>query len=376
MKHLGLLLIAIIAVSAVVLPVAYLSSANQGVKSKDEFFFGVTYGQDTVEGAKLLIDKVQKFTNVFVVDSKPISNNESELNAVCNYAAAKNLSFFVYFFSLYGSDWQREWVVTAKQTWGDKFLGVYLRDEPGGRQIDLAEEFNNASSYSEASEQYVQAVSNTWSMQFLKENAIPTVTSDYALYWFDYQAGFNTIFVELGWNNNRTEQIALCRGAANVQGKSWGAIITLTYQQPPYMESAPETYQDMLTAYEAGAKYILMFDYANGTQTNQQGVLTDQYFAAMQQFWNYANATPRDLPKTQAQVAFVLPQDYGWGMRNANDLIWGIWPADNTSATIWQNMNILIDKYGLKLDILYEGNSTVNLSNYYSKLYLWNQTVK
>ena len=375
MKHLGLLLIAIIAVSAVLLPAAYLSSVNQGVKPKDEFFFGVTYGQDTVEGAKLLIDKVQSYTNVFVVDSMPISNNESELNADCNYAAAKNLSFFVYFFSLYGSDWQREWVVTAKQTWGDKFLGVYLRDEPGGRQIDLAEEFNNASSYSEASEQYVQAVSNTWSMQFLKENAIPTVTSDYALYWFDYQAGFNTIFVELGWNNNRTEQIALCRGAANVQGKSWGAIITLTYQQPPYMESAPETYQDMLTAYDAGAKYILMFDYANGTQTNQQGVLTDQYFVAMQQFWNYANATPRDLPKTQAQVAFVLPQDYGWGMRNANDLIWGIWPADNTSATIWQNMNSLIDKYGLKLDIVYEENSTVNFSNYYMKLYFWSQTV-
>jgi len=102
----------------------------------------------------------------------------------------------------------------------------------------------------------------------------------------------------------------------------------LTYQQPPYLESAPETYQDMLTAYEAGAKYILMFDYANSTQTNQQGVLTDQYFAAMQQFWNYANATPRDLPKTQAQVAFVLPQDDGWGMRNPSDLIWGIWPAD------------------------------------------------
>jgi hypothetical protein len=118
-----------------------------------------------------------------------------------------------------------------------------------------------------------------------------------------------------------------------------------------------------------------MFDYANGTQTNQQGVLTDQYFVAMQQFWNYANATPRDLPKTQAQVAFVLPQDYGWGMRNANDLIWGIWPADNTSATIWQNMNFLLDKYGLKLDIVYEENSTVNFSNYYMKLYFWSQTV-
>jgi len=75
MKHLVLLLIAVLAVSAVVLPAAYLSSVNQDVKPKDEFFFGVTYGQDTVEGAKLLIDKVQNYTNVFVVDSMPISNN-------------------------------------------------------------------------------------------------------------------------------------------------------------------------------------------------------------------------------------------------------------------------------------------------------------
>jgi hypothetical protein len=374
MKHLGLFLIVIIVVSAVVLPAAYLSSVNQSTKSKDDFFFGVTYGQDTVEGAKLLIDKVQNYTNVFVIDSMPISNNEAELNEVCNYAAAKNLSFFVYFFSLYGSNWQREWVVTANQTWGEKFLGVYLRDEPGGRQIDLREDFNNASSYSEASELYVQAVSTTWSMQFLKEKALPKVTSDYVLYWFDYLAGFDIIFVELGWNNSRIEQIALCRGAANVQGKSWGAIITLTYQQPPYMETAPETYRDMLTAYDAGAKYILMFNYAIGTQPNQQDVLTDPYFDAMQQFWNYANANPRDLSKNQAQVAFVLPQNYGWGMRNPNDLIWGIWRTDNISATIWQKMTFLAEKYGLKLDIIYEENS-VNLSNYYSKLYYWNQTI-
>jgi len=212
-------------------------------------------------------------------------------------------------------------------------------------------------------------------MQYLNANAIPVVTSDYALYWFDYQAGYDTVFVELGLNSNRTEQIALCRGAANVQGKTWGTIITLNSQQPPTMESAPETYQDMLTAYNAGAKYVLMFDYPNVTQTNQQGILTDQYFTAMQQFWNYAKANPRDLSETQAQVAFVLPQDYGWGMRSPNDLIWGIWPADNASATIWQNMSILVEKYELNLDIVYEENGTVNLSNYYSKVYLWNQTI-
>lgn len=375
MKHRGLFLIIIIAISAVVFPVAYFSTTKQSPKTVDNFFFGVTYGQDTIEGAELLIDKVQNYTNVFILDSSSISNNESELNTVCNYAAEKNLSFFVYFFSLYNSEWQQSWVVNATQTWGDKFLGVYLRDEPGGRQIDLAEDFDNASNYGQAAQQYVQDVSGTWSMQFLQENSVPVVTSDYAIYWFDYKAGFNTVFVELGLTDNRTEQIALCRGAANVEGKSWGAIITLT-RQPLQMESAPETYQDMLTAYRAGAKYILMFDYPNDTQTNRQGMLTDEYFAEMQQFWNYAKANPRDLAKTQAQVAFVLPQDYGWGMRTINDNIWGIWPADNNSAFIWQNMNFLIEKYGLKLDIIYQDNSTAKLSIYYSKVYFWNQIIQ
>jgi hypothetical protein len=374
MKRRGLLLIIIIIVSAVVLPVAYFSTTKQILKTVDNVFFGVTYGQNTVEGAELLINKVQNYTNVFILDSSSISDNESELNIVCNYAAEKNLCFFVYFFSLYSAEWQQSWVVNAKQTWGDKFLGVYLRDEPGGRQIDLTEDFSNASNYSQAAQQYVQDVSGTWSMQFLQENSVPAVTSDYALYWFDYKAGFNTVFVELGLTDNRTEQIALCRGAANVEGKSWGAIITLARQVPLQMESAPETYEDMLAAYKAGAKYILMFDYPNGTQTNQQGILNDEYFAEMQQFWNYAKANPLDLAKTQAQVVFVLPQDYGWGLRTVTDNIWGIWPADNNSALIWQNMNFLLEKYELKLDTVYQENNT-QLSSYYSKLYYWNQTL-
>ena len=59
-------------------------------------------------------------------------------------------------------------------------------------------------------------------------------TSDYALYWFDYKAGYDTVFTEFGWNNSRQMDIALCRGAATVKGKDWGAIITWTYDQPPY----------------------------------------------------------------------------------------------------------------------------------------------
>ena len=61
MKHLGVLLIVIIVASSVLLPV-YLLYASQGLTSNEPLFFGVTYGQNTVEGAEQLIDKVQNYT--------------------------------------------------------------------------------------------------------------------------------------------------------------------------------------------------------------------------------------------------------------------------------------------------------------------------
>ena len=261
----------------------------------------------------------------------------------------------------------------SKPNMGRQIPGVYLRDEPGGRQIDLAETVPNASSYSEAAQSYVENLSSTFSMDFLKNKTIPVVTSDFALYWYDYKAGFDVIFAELGWNNSRTQEIALCRGAATAYGKDWGTIITWTYDQPPYLESGPETYHDMLTAYESGAKYILLFDHPQYPGTNKYGVLDDGHFSAMQQFWNYAKTHPRNLAETQADVALVLPKDYGWGMRRSDDLIWGLWPADNNSALIWQTLKVFTEKYGLELDIIYDDQTVFRKG--YSEQYLWNQTV-
>ncbi len=375
MKRFGILLIiAILTTTAAIIPLAVLFSSNQKPNFEGKLFFGVTYGQDTVEGAKLLIDKVHTYTNIFVIDSSSISSDKTELDAVCNLAAEKNLSFFVYFFSLYPNVWQREWATSANQTWGDKFLGVYLRDEPGGRQIELNETVPNASSYSEAAQSYVENLGSTYSMNFLKNNDVPVVTSDFALYWFDYKAGFDVIFAEQGWNNSRTQEIALCRGAATAHGKDWGTIITWTYNQPPYLETGPETLIDMVTAYDAGAKYILLFNHPQYPETNEYGILNDDHFLAMQEFWNYAKTHPRDPAKTQADVALVLPKDYGWGMRRPDDKIWGLWPADNDSAIIWQNLNAFTQKYGLKLDIIYDDEKPITKN--YSEQYLWNQTQK
>jgi hypothetical protein len=211
--------------------------------------------------------------------------------------------------------------------------------------------------------------------QALKERSIKTFTSDYALYWFDYLAGYDAVFAELGWNHSTTQHIALGRGAANMQGKAWGAIIVWTYDKSPYLESGPKILQDMLTAYRAGAKYVIVFNYPRYPETNPYGILTEKHFTAMKRFWNYVHTYPRDTyGKVDGHVAFVLPKDYGWGMRNIEDNIWGLWPADEKALIIWENMNKLIQKYGLELDVVYD-DARFNFEEKYSKVYFWNATI-
>ena len=70
----------------------------------------------------------------------------------------------------------------------------------------------------------------------------------------------------------------------------------------------------------------------------------------------------------------MLPKDYGWGMRHPDDKIWGLWPADAKSPVIWNNMNKLTEKYGTKLDIIYE-DPQFNVAGKYQKTYSWNSTI-
>ena len=349
-----------------------------------EFFFGVSYGQETVEEAKLLIDKVKGYTNLFWVGSWSITTNETALNEVCDYAANADLSFIV-FFSFVSREtypWHQTWLDAAKERWGDRFLGVYLFDEPGGKQIDtggwnevMVPAFKTVSNYSEAADLFVNTISSANSTTDVKERGIPLFTSDYALYWFDYLAGYDTIFVELGWNHSTTAHIGLCRGAANVQDKDWGAIIVWTYYEPPYLASGPEILEEMLAAYRAGAKYVIVFNYAEDAETGQpHGILRDDHFEAMQNFWRYTRDNPDQHGVTVGQVAFVLPKDYGWGMRTPEDNLWGLWFADEKAPLIWENMNKLIAKWGLELDIIYD-DANFNYKEKYSKVHFWNTTI-
>lgn len=382
MKLVSLLLIALlVSAASVVLICVYIRSLSATAK---DFFFGVSYGQETVAEAKLLIDKVKDYTNLFWIGSWGIATNETALNEVCDYAAKADLHFIVFFswVSRVAYPWHQTWLDTAKDRWGDKFLGVYIFDEPGGKQIDIGgwneamvRVFKNVSDYSEAAALFVSSISTINSTVDVKKRGLPMFTSDYALYWFDYLAGYDTVFVELGWGHNITKHIALCRGAANVQGKDWGAIITWTYYEPPYLASGHEILEQMITAYHAGAKYVIVFNYAEDPVTGQPiGILKEDHFEAMQKFCRYVHSNPHRHANERGQVAFVLPRDYGWGMRRPDDRIWGLWNADEKAPLIWENVNKLIAKYGLKLDIIYD-DSRFNYKEKYAKLYFWNAAI-
>jgi hypothetical protein len=200
-----------------------------------------------------------------------------------------------------------------------------------------------------------------------------TFTSDYGLYWWNYLGGYDTMFAELGWNNSVAEHIALVKGAARLQEKDWGAMIVWKYSSPPYLDSADAIYNQMLTSYEAGAKYIAVFDYPY-VSGNSYGVLTDAQFSAMQRFWNDV-AAGKAVDKSAPVAALVLPHNYGYGLRWPNDTIWGFWPADEKSPQVWSAVNTLLDRYGVNLDIVFDDGAYPVANGYYQNVYFWNQTL-
>ncbi len=211
-------------------------------------------------------------------------------------------------------------------------------------------------------------------LECLHERSITAFTSDYALYWFDYLGGYDVVMAQIGWNHTIEQDIALVRGAANLQKKKWGAIITWKYNNPPYLDSGEAIYDQMRAAYEAGAKYVVIFNYAKD-MTGPYGTLQEEHFVALERFWNEVVQNP-DVKQGSitAEAVLVLPENYGWGMRDLNDKIWGVWEPDEKSQQIWELSRNLLEQYGLGLDIVYE-DSQYPVEGKYSEIYYWNQTI-
>jgi hypothetical protein len=344
-------------------------------------FVGVTFSGYSVSNAKLLIDRVQNFTNLLVIQSGPASKNETMLNEICDYAVNAGLSIIVYF-GKFNLEWQPLWLDTAKEKWESSFLGVYYFDEPAGSLLDNFEKMWNESSsseyqfeipgsYDEMAEFFVHSWKTMPSLPIVKERNLVAFTSDYALHWFDYLAGYDVVFAQFGWNQSRAQDIALVRGAAKVQDKTWGAIVTWTFDSPPYLEDGEKLYEDLVMAYNNGAEYIVIFNYPEITD---YGILDDEHFLALERFWQEIQVDSGHVTVV-ADSVLVLPKNYGWGMRSQNDSIWGLWEADEKSPQIWNISRTLLSRYGTNLDIVYE-DDRFSLDDKYSEIIYWNSTIE
>ena len=410
-------LIVILALSMFAVYLSF-STGNQ-TKADPNSYVGIAFGGNTTDQAKQLIDKVKSYTNLFILDSgrNPISADQSKVEEVCDYAVGKGLYVIINLGIKNehdSSDWfwgqpsldgiKHQWT----QRWGDKFLGIYYNDEPGGIQLDgswrqfyeyAIKNLGNSSfpalqSLNEIAQKltlYVEngtkpspddyeleaeffmdyVITHDQGIESLTAAGIRSFTSDYGLYWWDYKGGYDVMLAELGWNVSVAEQIALVKGAARLQDKDWGAMVTWKYRSPPYLDSGDEIYNQMLISYQAGAKYIAVFNYPY--EGGAYGTLTDEHFAALQRFWNDIT-TKQYADLSSPQAALVLPKNFGWGLRNPNDTMWGFWLSDNRTNQVAVVTAMCIYYYGVNLDIVYEDSAYPITNVAYQKVYYWNAT--
>jgi hypothetical protein len=376
------------------------SNIAQSAETDTSLYFGVDVAFESLDETLRIVDKVSSYTNLFVIgcygpliqsDTIHPMYNETRLNCISEHVYEKGLSFIVY--SDDHSFPSAEWLDNATANFGEKFLGIYFYDEPGGKQLDQANypAFYYAENFSDAANRYVNTV-NWWlrggpysiGRNLGDQTQIQLFTSDYGLYWFDYQAGYNTVFAEYGWNigwedYSRQLNAALVRGAATAMKKDWGIMITWAYQQPPYVESGPDLYEDMISAYQNGAKYIIVFD-SNKDWT--ENVLQQDHFDAMKQFWQYAQTNPRMANHLSSRSVYVLPENYGDGFRGPDDTIWGLWRTDfnvaegsqNFTSNVKMSIVTFLQRLGPKLDIVYSSANQTVESIGYENVFYWNDT--
>jgi len=161
-----------------------------------DVFVGIDVAYGNVEEIKNLVDEISSYTNTFVIGSTGITYNVTKLDEVCKYVYDRGMYFMIYMHpSPARFDEQRQWVEDARIRWGQRFLGLYAHDEPGGRQLDNATYrvlFETPANYTDATEKYTSKLNNF--LGDIRESPINAgnltlFTSDYALTGLITEAG-------------------------------------------------------------------------------------------------------------------------------------------------------------------------------------------
>jgi hypothetical protein len=179
--------------------------------SSRQFYVGIEFAYgDQFSQVKALVDKVKDYTNLFVTGPPRLSFNRTALDQSADYIYNAGLNFIILFTSskMYNdsngypeNNSIFDWMGNATLKYGDKFLGVYRFDEPAGNQLDNGPYrlVFSGDSYSEVSENYVEGLSIIINY-YLRHGAPKVFTSDYGLYWFDYQSNYTAVFGEFVGN--------------------------------------------------------------------------------------------------------------------------------------------------------------------------------
>jgi len=357
--------------------------------SDEQFFVGVEIGwKANVTECKAVIDKVKNYTNLLVLAHSTILCDEVALNETCDYAYNAGMYILPWFGNQHNSPYGNsilnsvayhpsKWINETKKRYGDHFLGAYFDDEPGGNALQQGRWPNDIGpniprSYGEAANSFIQSTSKDMELlsYWNRPKGVPLFTSDFGLYWFDYKAGYDVVLAQFTKNNSRPLHLALCRGAAKLQNKDWGIMITWKYEKEPYVESADELYEDLVFAYNSGAKYVVVYDAWSKQLVNSS--LTEDHYDALKNFWEYVQQNPDKHGSLKADTVLVLPENYGFGFRNPSDTIWGYNAADIWTRKMYDDVHDLLDEYGSNLDIVYsdpEFNDA--LADSYSEVLTW-----
>jgi hypothetical protein len=340
-----------------------------------EFYFGIeiAYKNTTVSDVREMVDKVKNYTNLFVIGSVELTFNETALDESCDYIYNAGLKMIVLFTDLnYYNFSITGWLATAQQKYSEAFLGLYFYDEPGGDQLENQQLrfVNNTTNYADTAGNFTESLGAH--VNYYVNDVDKIFTADFGLYWWDYKTNYTAIFAEFVGNQSRQRHIALCRGAAEANGKNWGVIVTWKYDNPPYLEPADQLRGDLQLAYKAGAKYIIIF---NHPKIGPYGTLSQEHFDALKSFWDYTDKNPQDFGSNKAEVAYILPGDWGSGLRSSDDVIWGIFPPDELSVKAWNDATTLVSKYGAAFDILFDDEKLKGLISTYGEVLFWNETI-
>lgn len=119
-KWLTITLIVVLTLSTIAVVATYFL-----IEKSPDFYVGVSFCGDTAAEAKLLINRVMKYTNLFVLQSSSIIKNETATNEICDYAVNAGLSIIVFFGDLTPKyleeknlQWRLSWLNATRQRWG------------------------------------------------------------------------------------------------------------------------------------------------------------------------------------------------------------------------------------------------------------------